>query len=640
METAPLPESPGRSTWSCVGCGAPSPTAGRPAGGARWVPLACSILLAALVTPVTAPASAAAVTLTITLRGTVPGGTVGVFPLELVCSRSPLPGTCAFSIESGVSLVLVANSLPPNSPAGVFSGGTGSAAGCAGSSTCSFTITTDSAITATFDPALGPFATVTVALEGTGRGSVRVGNFPCQNDDPLDVSFCSSRYAPGSVVTLFDAEAAPGSIFAGISGACVSSVPACSFRIAADGAVRVAFNQPVVPGGAGTVETVSGTVTLKTPLESGPLTAASAPAPGSLLQTGGDGAATVGLPNGRRVSIEANTLVTVVHASTSEIVLGQFAGTLTHAATPGAPSQGYRVQTPVATVRATGTEFATRYIEAGGFGELLVTVQQGTVEVQDRRGQITALSAQAQARISEAVPRPSLLLPVGRAPILEGRLQTFGWTAFPGATGYLLEYTLEASGFAEPNPPAPQSARNTLRLLAGGFREAGGTVEFPILVPPGVVPSGTPVRWRVFPADGSGQPLPGSTASDASSFDVLPGRAAPVLPADGDVVIGGGMATFGWTGYPGAAAYLFEFTLNPAGFGVPNAAAAESLRNTLRVSSGAFTESGGAVTFPLFVPAGVAPAGTRAQWRVFPLDATGGVLTNTTASDARGVILQ
>lgn len=171
----------------------------------------------------------------------------------------------------------------------------------------------------------------------------------------------------------------------------------------------------------------------------------------------------------------------------------------------------------MATVRPTGTEFSTRYSEAGGIGDLVVSVQSGVAEVSTRRGQLTTLTAGMQATFEDSVPRVTPILPVDGGGVVGGRVNTFSWTAFGGAASYLFEYTLSPSGFARANPSTVESARDTLRVTPGLFTETGGTVEFPLAVPAGVAPAGTRAQWRIFPADAAGQILPSTTASDAST---------------------------------------------------------------------------------------------------------------------------
>lgn len=169
-------------------------------------------------------------------------------------------------------------------------------------------------------------------------------------------------------------------------------------------------------------------------------------------------------------------------------------------------------------MRPTGTAFSTRYTEAGGLGDLVVAVQQGQTEVANRRGQTTTLIAGQQASFSDAVPRVTPILPVDRGSVVSGAVNTFSWTSFAGAGGYLLEYTFSPSGFARASPGGPESTRNTLQVGAGAFTQTSNAVRFTVSIPAGVAPTGTRVQWRVFPVDGAGQVLPGAVASDAAIF--------------------------------------------------------------------------------------------------------------------------
>lgn len=201
------------------------------------------------------------------------------------------------------------------------------------------------------------------------------------------------------------------------------------------------------------------------------------------------------------------------------MVLSQTRGSLAHTVSSAGATgpDRYRVQTPIVTLRPTGTEFTTSYSQTGTLGSTVVSVQSGTVEVADRRGQRTTLSTGMQASFEDAVPRATTILPVDRGVVVGGQTQTFSWTALPGAAGYLFEYSLSPAGFVQPNPTAVESARQTLRVTPALFRETSGTVEFPLFVPPGVAPAGSRAHWRVFPADAEGLVLPSTTASDSGS---------------------------------------------------------------------------------------------------------------------------
>ena len=119
-------------------------------------------------------------------------------------------GTCVFTVANGTEIRLAANS--PATP-GVLSAGTGSAAVCGPTSTCRFTITTDSSIVVSFNA--GAYLSLQITLAGDGTGEVSPDNNRCQNFE-LGFSTCTTYYAAGSEVTI-QGRTTPGSIFTSFS---------------------------------------------------------------------------------------------------------------------------------------------------------------------------------------------------------------------------------------------------------------------------------------------------------------------------------------------------------------------------------------------------------------------------------------
>jgi len=205
--------------------------------------LSLSILFASLLA-FSSPAEA--VTLTITTDGTVSGAVGAVAATgSQVCNPDPGGsggGTCVFDFPAGTFLRLGADS--PNTP-GILSGGTGDAAGC-GTSTCSFTLNVDSFIRGTFGAGQGPYASVQMVLEGTGKGSILTNNNTCQNWE-LGYSACTIYYGIGSVVRL-QGVSVPGNIFDGFSAGggdasgCASSTAPCEFTLTTIGTIHAAYS--------------------------------------------------------------------------------------------------------------------------------------------------------------------------------------------------------------------------------------------------------------------------------------------------------------------------------------------------------------------------------------------------------------
>lgn len=287
--------------------------------------------------------------------------------------------------------------------------------------------------------------------------------------------------------------------------------------------------------GPARVDSVSGSVTARTSTADAALLAVGQDvAPRTLIESGADGAAGITLGTEARVEVAAGTQLILLSASatasggapvpavsgataatTGGVLINHLRGVLTHTVAPGAGGSAdrYRILTPAATLRATGTRFVTEHTQAADRASTTVLVYEGSVEVLDRFGQVQAtLSAGQLAVLAATVPRPIPVLPVGS--LARGMTHAFLWTPVSGAEGYLLEWTLDPTGFAQANPAAPPPGATTLHLPAGSLTVTEGLVEARLPVPVDVGPAGVTARWRVFPLDAGGQPLPDTTASD------------------------------------------------------------------------------------------------------------------------------
>ena len=137
-------------------------------------------------------AEAQTVTFTITTEGPNSGAVGVIGPGGNVCNPNPGGGpgggTCVFSYPAGTFLRV--SSDAPNTP-GFFVEATGDAAGCATStSTCTFVISHDSFIRATFGVVPGPYPSITMVLGGTAPGRILTDNDTCQNWE-LGFSACT-----------------------------------------------------------------------------------------------------------------------------------------------------------------------------------------------------------------------------------------------------------------------------------------------------------------------------------------------------------------------------------------------------------------------------------------------------------------
>jgi hypothetical protein len=121
-----------------------------------------------------------------------------------------------------------------------FSGGSGSAVSCSGTANCTFTLSADSSLSATFNVAVAAKDKLTITKAGAGAGKVE-----CQVGTGA-FEACASEYPEASKLTL-KGVAEAGSSFAGFSGGSGSAVSCsgtanCTFTLSADSSLSATFN--------------------------------------------------------------------------------------------------------------------------------------------------------------------------------------------------------------------------------------------------------------------------------------------------------------------------------------------------------------------------------------------------------------
>lgn len=154
-------------------------------------------------------------------------GTVTTVPAGIDCGA-----TCNASYNSGASVTLT--STPD--PGSLFVGWSGD---CAGTGTCTVTMTAARNVIATFDvqppppPSTNRSLTVTTAGAGVGSVESSPSGIACGSD-------CSQTYSSGTMVTL-TATAEPGSMFVGWLGDC-SGLDPCTLTMSADHTATAMFD--------------------------------------------------------------------------------------------------------------------------------------------------------------------------------------------------------------------------------------------------------------------------------------------------------------------------------------------------------------------------------------------------------------
>ena len=170
-------------------------------------------------------------TVAVTLAGSG-SGSVASTPSGITCGV-----TCSYVFSTATQVTLT----PTGSGFAGWSSGTGSAAGCNGTNgACTFTPTSNSNITATFNV---PPPDVLTILPNPGNGT---GAVTCSNDGGATFGPCSTTYANGTALIL-KATANPGSTFTGWSNgtgnatACNSTTVNCSMTLNTNTTVAANF---------------------------------------------------------------------------------------------------------------------------------------------------------------------------------------------------------------------------------------------------------------------------------------------------------------------------------------------------------------------------------------------------------------
>jgi 6-phosphogluconolactonase (cycloisomerase 2 family) len=153
-------------------------------------------------------------------------GSVSSAPSGIAC-----PETCSYAYEPGTQVTLTATPASGSRFVG-WEGG-----GCSGNEACQATVSSETAVTATFEK----LPVLNVSLTGSGSGTV--------SSAPAGIACpgsCSYAYLRGTQVTLTPTVAA-GSAFAGWSGGGCSGTGDCQVTLGSEAAVTAAFEALPLP---------------------------------------------------------------------------------------------------------------------------------------------------------------------------------------------------------------------------------------------------------------------------------------------------------------------------------------------------------------------------------------------------------
>ncbi len=266
----------------------------------------CTVTLRADVTAIATFSPLPNARLTIDKAGSG-SGTVTSAPLGIDCGS-----TCSTSFLSGTSVTVTAVAANGSS----FTGWSGTAVTCPGTSPCLVLLNGDTSITATFVPASTTYNLTVSGGSGTGTVQCNGGN-------------CNLTYAGGTALTL---TAAPGAgfIFESWAGACAGQGNPCSVTMSEDRTVTANFRKPaltVVLLSAGTSGSVAsspagincGTICLAL-FDAGSAVTLTATVPAGTVLTGWNGGGCSGTGTTCTVNLSGDTTVSALFGTNSAYV--------------------------------------------------------------------------------------------------------------------------------------------------------------------------------------------------------------------------------------------------------------------------------------------------------------------------------
>jgi len=223
------------------------------------------------------------------------------------------------------------------------------------------------------------------------------------------------------------------------------------------------------------------------------------------------------------IEIQPKTIVTlnpvIETTNTNTLVRGEITTTVDCTKT-----NDYEVRTALADIKVHGScstvrridsnaKFTTNYSQNGLDATLKVSVISGTVEVNDREGNMFILNAGDEKIIQKRVPRTQWVLPIDEDKLYGGKDNFLIWTQFPDATSYQMEFNLPTPDFAEQNASVPQFTKQVIPLTA--YTEFEGLALLTLPLPKGA--DGLVLELRIFALDADGNIIGESVSSDSSS---------------------------------------------------------------------------------------------------------------------------
>jgi len=227
-----------------------------------------------------------------------------------------------------------------------------------------------------------------------------------------------------------------------------------------------------------------------------------------------------------QVTVQENSLVTlspaVSNGTQKKVSLLRGKMDLNVSTTSG---EVFELKTPVVNIKIANTSskrateqanFSTQYSQSGTVGTSTISVTSGSVQVTNRNGNVTTLSAGQTQTFNNQVPRTTWVQPADSAFLFGGETNILAWMRYQGAVGYVIEYTFPSPSFAEENPSSMEFAQQKVLIPAVNFQTIEDVEVMEMVLPASL--NGLVVEARLFPVDAQGNILTNSVASDKGTF--------------------------------------------------------------------------------------------------------------------------
>ncbi len=183
-------------------------------------------------------------------------------------------------------------------------------------------------------------------------------------------------------------------------------------------------------------------------------------------------------------------------------------------------SDFFRIKTAVASISISpscerenlNTSVNISYQQNEQQGILSVSVFSASLTITDRKGNVTVVNSGEEKIVKDRVTRSSWVLPIPYDNIYGYSNNQFIWTAYPGASAYLLEYNRLQPAFTKANSKEVEFEKQTILITENNSVRYQDLIMFNINIKNEAI--NTKFEGRIFALDEFGHVVDGSESSD------------------------------------------------------------------------------------------------------------------------------